>query len=116
MNFFVSEEKLKKMVIDIVDEEIKDYMDRWFDRDLEEKISNEFDSRKDDIKKHSKAYDKMSTEAKKEVYDKVDSLVENRLNDIIRCNVKEVENNLLVELTRRAIDMNMPDNRTAYEG
>lgn len=114
MKFFVSEKRLKKMVTDIVEEEVKDYMDVWFDRDLKGKISDEFDSRKNDIKKYSKAYDKMSTEAKKEVYDKVESLVENRLNNVVRCSVKEVENDLLVELTRRAINMNMPDNRDPY--
>ena len=114
MKFFVSEEKLKKMVTDMVEEEVKCYMDRWFDRDLKEKISDEFDNRKNDIKKYSKAYDKMSTEARREGYDKVESLVENRLDDIVNRSVKGVENALLVELTRRAVDMNMP--RNIYEG
>lgn len=81
---------------DIVAEEVREAVAR--------KVSEEFDKRAEDLKKH----DRERYRVENEVYDKIEKLVDERLPqlvaDTISSKVKEIENDLLVELVRRSLN------------
>lgn len=86
---------IKNWIKKIVTEEVED----WYDDKIAREVSEEFDTRTKDLKE----YDNERRKVREEVYDKVDELVNNRIELIAESKVKQIENDLLVELVRRSL-------------
>ncbi|MBR2492241.1 MAG: hypothetical protein IKB64_02075 [Paludibacteraceae bacterium] len=86
---------IRNWIKKIIEEEVKD----WYDCKIAREVSEEFDTRTKDLKE----YDNERWEVRKGVYDKVDELVNNRIELIAESKVKQIENYLLVELVRRSL-------------
>lgn len=87
---------IRNWIKKIIEEEVQD----WYDNKIAREVSNEFDTRTKDLKE----YDNERWEAREGVYDKVDELVNNRIELIAESKVKQIENDLLVELVRRSLN------------
>lgn len=79
-----------------VEEEVQD----WYDNKIAREVSDEFNARTKDLKE----YDNERWEVRQEVYNKVDELVNHRIEELAESKVKQIENDLLVELVRRSLN------------
>ena len=86
---------IRNWIKKIIEEEVTD----WYDAKIAREVSDEFNTRT----KNLKEYDNERWEVRKEVYDKVDELVDNRIEELAEAKVKQIENDLLVELVRRSL-------------
>ena len=87
---------IRNWIKKIVEEEVQD----WYDNKIAREVSDEFNTRTKDLKE----YDNERWEVRKEVYDKVDELVNHRIEELAESKVKQIENDLLVELVRRSLN------------
>lgn len=83
---------------------IEDIVDREVREAVAREVSEEFDRRAEDLKKH----DRERYRVENEVYGKIKKLVDERLPQLVAnavsSKVKEIENDLLVELVRRSLN------------
>lgn len=87
---------IRSWIKKIIEEEVGD----WYDDKITREVSDEFEARTKDLKE----YDNERWEVRKEVYDKVDELVDKRIEILVGSKVKQIENDLLVELVRRSLN------------
>lgn len=87
---------IRSWIKKIVQEEVED----WYDNKIAREVSSEFETRTEDLKE----YDNERWKVRKEVYDKVDELVNDRIEILAESKVKQIENDLLVELVRRSLN------------
>lgn len=87
---------IRSWIKKIVEEEVED----WYDDKIAREVSDEFDARTKELKE----YNDERWEVRKEVYDKVDELVNDRIEILAKSKVKQIENELLVELVRRSLN------------
>lgn len=101
------ENAIKKIIQGWYEDEVGDIEDivaREVRGAVAREVSEEFDKRAEDLKKH----DRERYRIENEVYDKIEKLVDERLSRLVAnavsSKVKEIENDLLVELVRRSLN------------